>query len=83
MMVYIRKKKIKGKSYYYVVEAKREKNKVQQKVIKYLGSVDHILEVFKFWEEHHQLKNFRAKPKKGALRGNSIINDVFPRNHIA
>lgn len=57
MMVYIRKKKIKGKIYYYVVEGVYE-NKIKplrpkQKVIRYLGNVESILEKFKFWDEHH------------------------------
>ena len=54
MMVYIRAKKNKGKNYYYVVEGKRDENgKVKQKVLKYLGNVDNILEKFKFWDQHH------------------------------
>ena len=54
MMVFIRAKKIKGKNYYYAVEGKRDEDgKVKQKVIKYLGNVDNILEKFKFWEDNH------------------------------
>ena len=54
MMAYLRAKKIKGKNYYYVVEGTRDENgKVKQKVVKYLGSVESILEKFKFWEKHH------------------------------
>jgi len=50
MMVYIRSKKIKGNTYYYVVEGKLDKDgKVKQKVILYLGNIKHILEVFKFY----------------------------------
>lgn len=53
-MVYLRPKKIKGKTYYYLVEGKRDNDgKVKQKVLKYLGSPDNILEKFKFWEQHH------------------------------
>jgi len=52
MMVYIRKKKIKGKIYYYVVEGKLDKKgKVKQKVLMYLGNVDNILKVFKKHKE--------------------------------
>ena len=48
MMAFIRAKKIKGKKYYYIVEGKRdEEGKVKQKVIKYLGTVENILEKFK------------------------------------
>jgi len=57
MMAYIRKKKIKGKTYYYIVEGVYEDKikplRPKQKVIRYLGNVDSILEKFKFWDEHH------------------------------
>jgi len=50
MMAYIRSKKIKGYTYYYVVEGKLDKGgKVKQKVLMYLGNIDHVLEVFKFY----------------------------------
>jgi hypothetical protein len=50
MMVYIRSKKIKGNTYYYVVEGKLDKRgKVKQKVILYLGNIQHILDVFNFY----------------------------------
>ena len=53
-MVYIRTKIIKGKRYYYAVEGARDtQGKVKQKVIKYLGTIETILEKFKFWEKHH------------------------------
>ncbi len=51
-MTYIRSKKIKGKTYYYIVEGKLIKGKVKQKVIMYLGNVKHILEVFNFYKSH-------------------------------
>jgi hypothetical protein len=57
MMVYIRSKKVKGKTYYYVVEGKLDKDgKVKQKVILYLGNIQHILDVFKFYNSK-QKKN--------------------------
>ena len=47
-MAYIRNKKIKGKTYYYVVEGKLDKEgKVKQKVIMYLGNIENILKVFR------------------------------------
>jgi len=56
-MAYIRKKKIKGKTYYYIVEGVYEDKikplRPKQKVIKYLGNVDSILDKFKFWDENH------------------------------
>jgi len=53
-MVYIRSKKIKGKTYYYIVEGKLDRQgKVKQKIILYLGNVDNILKVFNFFREHN------------------------------
>ena len=41
-MVYIRSKKIKGKTYYYIVEGKLDKKgKVKQKVLMYLEIIVH------------------------------------------
>ncbi len=54
-MAYIRKKKIKGNAYYYIVQGEYDKQgKVHQKVLKYLGSIKNILEKYKFWEEHQK-----------------------------
>ncbi|MBI2137495.1 hypothetical protein HYU12_03180 [Candidatus Woesearchaeota archaeon] len=54
MMVYIRKKKIKGKTYYYIVQGQYDsEGKVHQKVILYLGNIENILKVFKFYKEKH------------------------------
>ncbi len=56
MMAYIRKKIVKGKTYYYVVEGVySDKNPLQpkQKVIRYLGNIESVLEKYRFWDEHH------------------------------
>ena len=54
MMAYLRTKKIKGHNYYYLVEGQRDKEgKVKQKVLKYMGTAENILQKFKFWEENH------------------------------
>lgn len=54
MMAYLRSKKVRGKSYYYVVEGNRDENgKVKQKVKKYLGNVESIIKKFEFWDKHH------------------------------
>jgi len=46
-MAYIRRKKVKGNTYYYVVEySKDEKGKRKQKIVAYLGNVDNILSKF-------------------------------------
>ena len=53
-MAYVRSKNLKGKNYYYLVEGQRDKDgKVKQKVLKYLGTAENILEKFRFWDEHH------------------------------
>ena len=50
MMAYIRSKKIKGHTYYYVVEGNIDRRgKVKQKVLMYLGNIDRVLKVFKFY----------------------------------
>jgi hypothetical protein len=53
MMAYIRNKKIKGKTYYYIVEGKLDKDgKVKQKVLMYLGNVENVFRVFKKYKEN-------------------------------
>ena len=52
-MVYIRKKKIKGKNYYYIVEGRYDgEGRIKQKVLLYLGNIENIIKRFKFWDEH-------------------------------
>lgn len=55
MMAYIRKKKVKGKIYYYIVEGVygEGSNIPKQKVLRYLGNIENILKKFDFWDEHH------------------------------
>ena len=54
MMAYIRKKKIKGKSYYYIVEGRYdEQGRVKQKVLRYLGNIENIIKKFDFWDKKH------------------------------
>ncbi len=42
-MTFIRKKKIKGKIYYYVVESYKKKGFVKQRVLYYIGTADNLL----------------------------------------
>jgi len=46
-MAFIRKKLVRGKQYYYVVESKLIKGKVKQKVIYYIGTADTLLNKLK------------------------------------
>ena len=46
-MAFIRKKQIRGKNYYYIVESKLVKGKVKQKVIYYIGTADTLLNKLK------------------------------------
>jgi len=59
-MAYIRSKKIKGQNYYFVVEGKLVKGKVKQKVIKYLGNINPILEVFIEYKEGEKISYFSS-----------------------
>ena len=54
MMAYIRKKKIKGKTYYYIVEGRYDDQcRVKQKVLLYLGNIENIIKKFDFWNKYH------------------------------
>ena len=46
-MAFIRKKLVRGKQYYYVVESKLIKGQVKQKVIYYIGTADTLLNKLK------------------------------------
>ena len=46
-MTFIRRKKVKGKTYYYVVKSYKDKGKVKQKVLYYIGTADNLLRKLK------------------------------------
>lgn len=46
-MAFIRSKRIKGQTYYYIVENRLVDGKVRQKVLLYLGKADSLLERLK------------------------------------
>lgn len=46
-VMYIRKKKVKKYTYYYIVEGKLQQGKVKQKVIYYIGTIDTLLKKLK------------------------------------
>lgn len=47
-------RKVKGiRTYHYVVETVYIESKPRNKILKYLGTAENILEKFKFWEENH------------------------------
>jgi len=46
-MVFIRRKKVKGITYYYIVESYKEDGKVKQRVLCYLGTANSVLRKFK------------------------------------
>ena len=46
-MAFIRKKKVKGKNYYYVVESYKVKGEVKQRVLCYIGTADNLLKRLK------------------------------------
>ena len=46
-MAFIRRKKVKGKTYYYIVESYKDNGKVKQRVLCYLGTASNLLEKLK------------------------------------
>jgi len=46
-MAFIRRKKVKGKTYYYIVESYKENGKVKQRVLCYIGTADSLLKKLK------------------------------------
>lgn len=53
-MAFIRKKKVKGYTYYYIVGGiYTKKGKLRQKVLRYLGTVENVLKKFDFWDKNH------------------------------
>ena len=51
MMVFIRKKVRKGNTYYYIVENRREGDKVYQKVLYYIGTIETLIKKLKVADE--------------------------------
>ena len=52
--MFIRKKKIKGNNYFYIVKGEYESNgKLKQKVVKYLGTIENIIKKFDFWDKNN------------------------------
>ncbi len=49
--MFIRKKKVRGRNYYYIVENKLVNGKVKQTVLMYLGNVKNIITIFKRYKE--------------------------------
>lgn len=43
-MAFIRRKKVKGKTYYYIVKSYKDKGRVKQKVLMYIGTADSLYE---------------------------------------
>ena len=54
-MAFLRTKTIKGQKYYYLVENRRVGKKVVQKVLKYIGKADNLLNI--------DLKELKSKKK--------------------
>lgn len=42
-MAYIRTKKIKGKTYYYIVEGRKIDGRFKQKVLYYIGTIQNLI----------------------------------------
>ncbi len=46
-MAFIRKKIVRGRPYYYIVESKLVNGKVKQRIIFYIGTADNLLKKLK------------------------------------
>lgn len=46
-MTFIRRKIVKGKTYYYVVKSYKDNGRVKQKVLYYIGTADNLLKKLK------------------------------------
>lgn len=53
-MMFIRAKKQKGKTYYWIVESIRIKNKIIQKPIRYIGSAEKLLDQLKLLDKFEE-----------------------------
>lgn len=63
--MFIRKKTIGGKTYHYLVKAVRSGDKVQQKVLAYLGALDNVESAYKnaTGAQRRKLAKFRKEMK--------------------
>jgi len=52
--MYLRTKKVKGKTYYYLVESSKEGGKIKQKVVAYLGNAKKIKKMFDFYNKQNK-----------------------------
>jgi hypothetical protein len=57
-MVFLRTKKLKGKNYYYIVEAFRDAGKIKQRVLLYVGTVESMLKKLRAADDILQNKKF-------------------------
>jgi len=46
-MAFIRKKQVKGKNYYYIVESYKVRGEVKQRVLGYIGTAENLLKKLK------------------------------------
>ena len=47
-MAYVRRKRLKGHDYYYLVESYRQDGKVKTRTLKYLGTTPHVPSQFQY-----------------------------------
>ena len=59
-MPFVRRKKISGADYFYLVQGVRENGQVRQQVIAYLGKFSSVESAFSYWASQ------RTKPEKKA-----------------
>ena len=60
-MAYVRRKRLKGRDYYYLVESFRQDGKVKTRNLKYLGATPHVPPQYQY------LLESRRGPRQGLL----------------
>ena len=60
-MAYVRRKRLKGRDYYYLVQSYRQDGKVKTRTLKYLGTIPHVPAQYQY------LLESRRGPRQGLL----------------
>ncbi|MEK6839979.1 MAG: hypothetical protein AABX72_03490 [Nanoarchaeota archaeon] len=58
--MYLRTKKVKGKTYYYLVEYSKVNGKIKQKMVAYLGNAEKVKEMFDFYQENKDQRGHKG-----------------------
>ena len=73
-MAYVKKKRLKGRDYYYLVESYRSEGKVKTRTLKYLGTTPEVPE-----ELRHLLGPRRRRPAQPLLWDPQSLGEAIAR----